>query len=173
MLRALLFGVLLCACGPIGFTTEVKGEGVVAGGGSLGGLLTMFPQLSSLSNIDFEQNQDFKNNNASREQVTSVTLKTMTLRIASPNDQDFSFLESVQFFARSGENEALFAQKTNVASAKLTAPTPTLVLDVLNVDLAQYVRSSTMSIVMRGTGRKPTQDTRIEVSAIFNVAVRL
>ena len=165
--------MVLSACGPLGFTTEVKGEGVVAGGGTLGGVLTMFPQLGTLANIDFEQNQDFKNNNASRAQVTSVRLNTMTLKIASPADQDFSFLESVQFFARSGENEVLFAQKTNVAGAKLIAPNPTLTLDVLNVDLAQYVRASTMSIVMRGTGRKPPQDTRIEVAAVFQVFVRL
>lgn len=173
MVRALLLAVVLCGCGPVGFTTEVKGEGVVPGGGALSGVLTMFPQLGMLSNIDFEQNQDFKNNNASREQVTSVLLDSMTLKIASPADQDFSFLESVQFFARSGENEVLFAQKTNVASAKLIAPNPTLKLDTLNVDLAQYVRASTMSIVMRGTGRKPPQDTRIEVSAVFHVFVRL
>ncbi len=173
MLRLLPLTLALCACGPLGFTTEVKGEGTVPGSGVLGGVLTMFPQLNSLSNIDFNQNQDFKNNNAQRSQVTSVLLQKLTLRIASPTTQDFSFLDSVQFVARTGENEVVFAQKTNVASAKLTAPTPTLVLDTLNVDLAEYVRASTMSIVMRGTGRQPPQDTKIEVDAVFNVFFKL
>ncbi len=173
MVRFLALGLVLSACGPIGFNAELKGEGTVAGAGGLGGVLTMFPQLNSLTNIDFEQNQDFKNNNASRSQVSSVLLQTMTLKIVSPNTQDFSFLDSVQFVARSGENEVVFAQKASVASAKLTAPNPTLLLDTTNVDLAQYIRASTMSIVMRGTGRQPMQDTRIEVNAIFRVAVKL
>ncbi len=173
MVRFVTLCLALCACGPLGFTTEIKGEGTVAGSGTLGGVLTMFPQLNSLTNIDFSENRDFKNNNASRSQVTSVLLEKMTLRISSPTTQDFSFLESVQFVARSGENEALFAQKANVASAKLTAPTPTLVLDTLNVDLAEYVRASSMSIVMRGTGRQPPQDTHIEVDAVFNVHFKL
>ena len=163
----------LTACGPLGFTTEVKGQGTVPGGNALGGVLTMFPQLSSLTNIDFDQSQDFKNNNTSREKVTSVLLKSMTLKISSPNDQDFSFLESIQFVAKSGENEAVFAQKSNISQQGLKTPNPTLTLDSANVDLAPYVRASTMSIVMRGTGRQPPRDTQVEVVTVFDVFVKL
>ncbi len=172
-LALLLAGGAWCAgCVPFSFTAEVKGEGTVSGS-PLGSVLTQFPQLNSLTNIDFSTNQDFKNNNTERSAVTSVTLQQMTLRITSPNSQDFAFLDSVQFVARTGENEALFAQKTDVASAKLKAPNPTLTLDLLRVDLAEYVRAPTMSIIMRGTGRQPPQDTTIEVDAKFNVQAKL
>ena len=166
-------GVALTACGPVGFTTEIKGQGTVAGGTGLGGVLTMFPQLSTLTNIDFDQSQDFKNNNTSRDHVTSVLLKSMTLKISSPNDQDFSFLDTIQFVAKTGENEAVFAQKSNISKLGLKAPNPVLTLDSTNVDLAPFVRASTMSIVMRGTGRQPPQDTRVEVITVFNVFVKL
>ncbi len=166
-------GVALTACGPVGFTTEIKGQGTVTGGTGLGGVLTMFPQLSTLTNIDFDQSQDFKNNNTSRDHVTSVLLKSMTLKISSPNDQDFSFLDTIQFVAKTGENEAVFAEKSNISKLGLKAPNPVLTLNSTNVDLAPFVRASTMSIVMRGTGRQPPQDTRVEVITVFNVFVKL
>lgn len=50
--------------------------------------------------MNFDQNQDFKNNNAQRSAVKSMKVKSFTLRIASPANQDFSFLDSIEFAAQ-------------------------------------------------------------------------
>ncbi len=162
-MRPSLFA-LLClasACGPLTFTTEVTGEGVVPGS-ALGGLLGTFPQLGNLANMNFDNNQDFQNNKVTRDHVQTVKVQKITLNIVSPNDQDFSFLDTLQFVARTGDTESVVAEKKNIAGLGLKAPNPTLTMDLLPVDLANYVKAPTMSLVMRGTGHQPGKDTKID-----------
>lgn len=163
----------LSACGPITFTAGLKGEATLAGS-PLGNLLSVFPQVGNFSNLDFNQNQDFKNNNAARERVKSMTVTSFTIRISSPNNQDFDFLDSLEFFAKTdGQPEAKIAGKLNISSLNLVAPNPTLVMDLEPVDLSPYVRASTMSITVKGTGRQPPQDTTLAADGKFLVGLGL
>jgi hypothetical protein len=162
----------LSACGPITFTTGLQGDAQLPGS-PLGSLLSVFPQVGNFTNLDFGQNQDFKNNNAARERVKSMTLTSFTLRISAPNDQDFSFLDSLEFFAKADGQEAKIAGKTNIRALDLMAPNPTLVLDVETVDLSPFVRAASMSITVKGTGRQPAKDTTLSADAKFLVGVGL
>src|SRR3954451_12423 len=94
----LALAALLVACQPNVFHTEVKGTSTISGDPSpVAGLLNAFPGVSNFSNIDFNQNQDFKNQGVSKDQVQSVKIDSVKLKITSPNNQDFSFLSSMKF----------------------------------------------------------------------------
>lgn len=164
--------LFITACGPITFSTEMKGDATIAGS-VLGQLLTTFPQANSFASIDFSQNQDFKNNNTSRDKVKTTKVTALSLKIVSPNSQDFSFLDSLEFSVKAGDKTQKIASKTGIAALGLAAPNPTLKLDLVDVDLGEYVRSSTFSIVTSGTGRQPAQDTNIEINVGFLVGVGL
>src|SRR5688572_3163329 len=85
----------LSGCGTtVYFETEVQGASTVKGN-SLGGLLSAFPGISSFSNMDFSQSQDFKNQGVKKEDVKSVKMKSMTLKISSPSSANFDWLSSI------------------------------------------------------------------------------
>lgn len=165
---------LLAACNA-GFPVEVKGETTVQGDPSpIPGLLNAFPNIGSFSNIDFNQTQEFQNQGVTKDQVQSVHMDHVQIRIASPDTQDFSFLENLQFFARANDQEALVSEKFGIDKLGLKAPNPVLVLDVKeDVDLAPFVTAPSMSIVVRGRGHLPPQDTRLEATVGVNVEVKV
>lgn len=162
---------LLSACGPLPFSTQVKGEAVIQGS-ALGQFFNVFPPLSGFANLDFDQNQDFKNNDATRALVRSMKVTSITLRVVSPPSQDFTFLESLEFAVKSGDLEQKVASKVGIDTLPgLAAPNPTLKLDVVDVELAEFVRAPMMAIIVRGTGHQPPQETRLEATVKFLVGV--
>lgn len=160
------------ACGPISFTTEMKGEAVIQGS-TLGQFFNVFPQLSNFANIDFDENQDFKNNDTRRENIKSMKVTSLTLRIVSPSTQDYGFLQSLEFAVKSGDLEQQIASKQGIDMLGLAAPNPTLKLDVVDAELAPFVHAPTMTIITRGTGHQPAQETRLEATVKFLVGVGL
>lgn len=170
---SIFFALFLAGCSPVvSFSTELKGESVVAGS-ALPAVLNVFPAFGNFSNLDFDQNQDFKNEKVTRDRVTSATVELLQLKILSPSNQDFSFLDNVQFAARTGDTEKVFAEKSNISDLKLSPPNPTLTLDLPPAQLAPFVQAETMSIVMRGRGRQPPQDTRIEAKVKLRVEAKV
>ncbi len=164
--------ITLAGCEPGTFYTEVKGVTTVEGDPSpVSTLLGTFPAIGSFSNLDFNANQDFQNQGVSTDQVSSVKVSSLTLKILSPNTQDFSFLDEISFFAKVGDQEALIAQKLRIQSPPL--PNPVLELELTEVELQPFIAAPSMSIVVRGKGRVPPQDTTLEAEAQFRVGVRL
>lgn len=167
-----VFALVLTGCGNFTFTTQLKGEATIQGS-PLGGVLNVFPRLGSFSNINFDQNQDFKNNDANRSMVKETKVTSFVIRVVSPNDQDFSFLESVEFAVKSGDTETVIAKKSGINTLGLKAPNPTLVLDLPGEDISQHVRSENFTIISRATGRQPNQDVSLEATVKFLVGVGL
>lgn len=175
-LRALWVGlaVLLTACEPTtSFTTTVKGQTTVRGD-PLGAVFSAFPAIGSFANLDFNANQEFKNAGIRKDQVTSVKATEVTLRIRDPDTQDFSFLDSLAFYARAGDKELLVADKADIGHLNLPPPNPTLRLDVKpTAELQPFVAAPSMSVVVRGKGHAPPQDTFVEAAVTFHVEFRL
>ena len=171
-LPLIVASLFITACGPITFSTSLKGDATIQGS-VVGQLLSNFPQAASFANVDFSQNQDFKNNNTSRDKVKSMKVTALTLKITSPNSQDFSFLDSLQFDVKAAGKQQKIASKTGIAALGLAAPNPTLTLDLVDTDLGEYVRASDFSIVTSGNGRQPAQDTKLEINVEFLVGVGL
>lgn len=171
LLSASLF---VTACQPNVFPVEVKGETTIQGDPSpLPALLGAFPNIGSFSNIDFNQSQEFQNQGVSKDQVDSVKPAFIRLKITSPETQDFSFLQSLQFYARANDQEELIADKFGIDKLGLKAPNPVLELDVKDVELQPYITAPSMSIIVRGNGRLPPQETKLEATVGLNVAVKV
>lgn len=172
-MRSLLVSaaILFCtACGPLPFTTTIKGEAVVQGS-PLGQFFNVFPPLSGFSNLDFDQNQDFKNNDANRAAVKTMKVTSFDLRIVSPASQDFSFMQTLEFDVKAGDKEQKVAGKTGIDMLGLMAPNPTLKLDVVDVDLSEFIHAANFSIITRGTGHQPPEDTRLEATVKFAITL--
>lgn len=167
---AVALGTLGCQANV--FRTEVKGETTIEGS-ALGGLLNAFPTVAGFTNLDFDTNQDFKNQGVTKDQVNSVKVESIQLKILAPNDQDFSFLESLQFVARSGDRETLVAEKTGISQLALPAPNPVLVMDIKSAEIRDHVVAPSMSIIVRGKGRQPPQDTQVEAKVGLAVEVKI
>lgn len=172
-MRALLLALPLavCACGPPTFTVELKGEGTVMGD-PLAGVLGALPAIAALTAVEFNDRQEFKNAGVTRDMVVSAQVESATLRIVDPADQDFGFLDEVQLLAKSAAGETLIAEETAVPDLGLKAPNPTLVLELVGHELAPHFGSPSISAVLRGRGRAPTRDTRLELKARLRVAYK-
>src|SRR5712692_6721884 len=155
----------LSACHLPSFHTQAKGEMTIPQSPSpLGGVLRDFPVVASFTNIDFNQNQDFKNQGINKDHVSSVQVDSVQLQINSPNDQGFDFLDSLQFFAEAGNQEAEVAEKSSIRMLGLGPPNPVLNMDVTRAELQPYVTAPSMSIVVRGQGTFPRSDTTIAIT---------
>ncbi|MBZ4415060.1 hypothetical protein [Myxococcus sp. RHSTA-1-4] len=160
----------LVACAPASFTTEVKGESTVpAGPPGVTTLLNAFPAISSFAGMDFDQNQDFKNRGVTKDEVTSVKVQSLTLKVLSPNDQDFTFLDTVEFYARAGDREERIAQRQDISRLNLRTPNPVLSLNVDDVELQPFVSAPTMSIIVRGRGVMPEREVRLQAVVTLEV----
>jgi hypothetical protein len=164
----------LVACAPPSFVAEVKGEATVPGDPTgISTVLDAFPAIGSFASLDFDQNQDFQNQGVTKEQVSSARLKSLQLKVLSPADQDFSFLDSLEFYAKAGDREVLVAQKKNIASLGLKAPNPVLDMDLMGAELQPFLTAPSMSISVRGKGRKPSKEVRLQADVKLDVQVRL
>ncbi|MHB8873657.1 MAG: hypothetical protein ACYC8T_08225 [Myxococcaceae bacterium] len=158
---------LALGCQPPGFRTELKGDATVPGGPD--GPLTGFPPIAALSGVDFDANPDFKNQGITRAQVVGGRAESASLRILSPLDQDFGFLDSLQLVARSGDRETLIAEKVGISELGLPAPNPTLGVPVLPGELLEHLAAPATSFIIRARGRLPPKDTRIELTVVLRV----
>ncbi len=141
-------------------------------GDPLGGALNSFPPASGFTSIDFNQNQDFRNVGIAKDAVNSAVIDSVQLKITDPSTQDFSFLDSLQLVARTGSQEAVIAQKSSIRQLNLRPPNPTLSLDTTGAQLKPYVTAASMSIVVRGSGNAPPNDTQISITAGMEVEIR-
>ncbi|RKI31099.1 hypothetical protein D7Y27_38260 [Corallococcus sp. AB004] len=168
---AAVAGLGLVACSPASFTTEVQGEATVpANPAGTSTLLNAFPSISSFSALDFNENQDFKNRDVTKDEVTRVQVTSMRLKVLSPNDQDFGFLDSMEAVARAGNSESRFAARDGIAGLGLSPPNPTVGLNTDgSVDLRPYVAAPSMAIILRGTGRLPEREVRVQATVVLEV----
>ncbi|RKG73780.1 hypothetical protein D7V88_35865 [Corallococcus terminator] len=170
-LFAVVAGLGLVACSPSSFTTQVQGEATVpANTTGAPTLLNAFPAISSFAALDFNENQDFKNRDVTKDEVTRVEVKSLSLKVLSPNDQGFDFLDSLEAVARAGDRESRFAGRDGIAGLGLNPPNPTLTLKADgSVDLRPYVAAPTMAIILRGSGRLPEREVRLQATVVLEV----
>jgi hypothetical protein len=165
----------LIACSPASFDTELKGETTVpAGPPGVTTLLNAFPAIGSFAGLNFNENQDFKNQGVAKDEVTSVTPQSIELRLLAPDDGDFGFLDTLEFVAKAGDQEKRFASKRDISRLGLRPPNPVLRMDIEeDVELQPFIAAPSMSIIVRGKGRLPEQEVRLQAVVVLNVEVDL
>lgn len=168
---ALLF---VCGCQLNSFDSSLVGETTIPGTSSVAPQpLSAIPPFASFSRIDFAQNPDFQTNDVSPAEINSAKVASLDLKIVSPNDSDFGFLDDVEFYARSGDTSTLIAEKHGIAALGLRAPNPTLSLDVTGADLTPYIHDGPFSIEVKTNGRTPEHDTHLRATVNFEFRVKV
>jgi len=160
----------LVACSPVTFDTELKGETVIPAGPA--GTITplnAFPAIGSFAGLNFNENLDFKNQGVLKDEVSSVSASSVELRLVAPDDADFGFLDTVEFFAKAGDQEKRFASRKDISRLGLRPPNPMLKVDVEDVELQPFIAAPSMSIIVRGKGRMPEREVRLQAIVVLKV----
>lgn len=166
---ALLLFTLQAGCGTsVYFEAESTGSTTVEGS-PFSSVLSAFPGMSSFSNMAVSDSQEFKNQGVTKEDVKSVKLKRLTLKVTTPTDADFAWLSSIKFYAEVDGKKELIAKKDGVDGLGLRAPNPQFDLDLLDTELKPYVVAPSMAITTEASGRLPPKDTTIEATVRFGV----
>ncbi len=110
--------------------------------------------------ISTNSSQIFQNNNTRSDLIQSVKLNQLVMTITSPHGETFSFLQSVSVYISSDSlPEIELAGKQNIP-ANIG---DTLVLDVTDAELQNYIKASQIKIRIAGTTDKLTT-SNIEVN---------
>lgn len=168
-----LAALALANCGLTEFDVTQKGSAQIAGGGVIGSVLNAFPSIQGFNDFDISQSQEFKNENAHKDHVSSAKLTSFSIQITAPDDEDFQFLDSIAFYAEANGQKVRVAHKENIRSLGLKAPNPTLNLDLDDVELAPFVKADAMSVTAEAQAEQPVEDTTLTASAVIHVGVSL
>ncbi|WNG21893.1 hypothetical protein F0U63_08640 [Cystobacter fuscus] len=163
----------LVACAPPSYVANLKGETTIpaAPPSDTDTPLDAFPAFGSFTNLDFNRNQDFQNQDITKDRVTSARIHSFQLKVLAPADQDFSFLDTVECYARSGDREVRVAYKQNISSLNLSAPNPVLFLELTHAELQPFLAAPSMSLLVRGKGRMPSREVRLQADVTLDVLV--
>jgi hypothetical protein len=126
--------------------------------------------FAGFDGFDLSQSQQFENQGYSKDQIDSVHMLELNLRITDPADANFDFIDSIRFYAEAeGLPRVLVAELADVPDGVTT-----LALDVKSsVELRPYVVAPAMTLTTEATGVRPPEETTVEAEAIFDVDVNV
>lgn len=121
--------------------------------------------------IETESETTFENNNTNADLVESVTLKSLTLNIVSPDTGNFNFLKSVRIAISSDNNDEVeAAYLLDIPNDNLK----TLELEVINNELAAYLKEDTFKLrVTAVTDETTTELYDVDFFATFSVDAKI
>jgi hypothetical protein len=126
--------------------------------------------FQSLVGFDMSQNATIQNQGVERHEIDSVHLRSLRLTITDPpSGGDFTFLDAIEFYVSADGME----RKLIAAGGPFDAGVPSVLLDVKNVDLAEYVAAPSMDITADVTGRRPQEDTSVQADLSLLVDVNV
>ena len=170
--RATLWGRILVvlaalgACGGLDTFDIAESSAATIQGASILEQIVGDVGFGGFLNMDISQSEEFKNQGVEKNQIDSVRLKTLTLTITNPpSGQDFTFLESLKFYA---EAEGL-ARTLIATGGPFAAGSSSVGLDVEDVELAPYASAPSMNVTTEATGRRPGQDTTVDAAIVLTV----
>ena len=158
---------LTVACGGLDqFEIEETSRSVVPGAS----LLEQFAGdlgFSEFASFSVSENQTLANQGVTKEQIDSVTISELKLTISSPMGTDFTFLDSLSFFASA---EGL--EKRRIASGgPFEMGEDVIILTLDDVELKPYAVASAMQITTEVEGRRPDEETTIDANITMLVDV--
>lgn len=163
------FAFALAACGGLDtFTIEQTAQTTVSGASILEQLAGDLG-FDDLATFDVTENETLANQGVTKNQIDSVTISTLSLRVLSPMDGDFTFLDSLEFFVSSGD-----MQTERIASGGPFAMGDSEVfMNIDMVELVPYATADSMMITTQVEGRRPDQETQIEarIELLVDVSV--
>lgn len=126
--------------------------------------------FTGFDGFDLSQSQQFENQGYSKDQVDSVHMLELNLRIVEPANASFDFLDSIRFYAEAEGLPRVLVAELAVVPDGVTE----LQLDVeTSVELQPYVVAPSMTLTTEATGVRPAEETTVEAEAIFDVDVNV
>ncbi|MBT8236177.1 MAG: hypothetical protein KJO04_08290 [Bacteroidia bacterium] len=121
--------------------------------------------------IESNSESEFAINDTRKDLIEEIQLKELSLRITAPQEEDFSFLESVEIFITAeGLEEVLIASMTDVPQDIGDL----LELDTSNADIQEYIKKDRFQLRLNTvTDEAIAVDHYIDVNAIFFVDAKI
>ena len=121
-------------------------------------------------NLDLTQNEKLANQGVEGHQLDTVYLHSLTLTITEGHrDQDFSFIESIDFFANGpGLEKKLIARGSSFATGIKSVG-----LEIESVNLAPYASANSMTITTDVDGHRPDHQTTIRAEIVLDIDVNV
>ncbi len=123
------------------------------------------PEVTTNSNFEFE------NNNTKADFVETIFLKNLELTISSPNNETFSFLNSVELYISSPTlTEQKIAYKNNIPSNVGNQ----LICEIENIDLKEFIKAPKFSLrLVSVTDETIPEDIHVSIYSNFFVDAKL
>jgi hypothetical protein len=149
------------------FDVDVTDRLVVEGASPVDDLLGEVPEVAAFTRLNLSESADFQNEKYDPDDVDSVVLESLVLRVVEPGDQDLSFFGEVVFFL-----EADGLPRKEIARATDFEGLREVAFETTGDDLKDYVlaKEGRVTAVVRDS-RRPAEDTTLEMEAVFDVDV--
>ena len=128
------------------------------------------PYTINTPDVTTNSSQEFENNNTNAKLVKEVKLKSLTLTITNPSQQNFNFLKTIRIYISStNSNEIELASLESVP-----AGVSSIVLTPTNSRLDEYIKADKYSLRTEVvTDEVLTHDVSIRCNSVFSVAANL
>lgn len=164
----------LAACDEVeridNISIPVSGEVVVERGTLVEMLLGDFPTFDAFTRLDLADTATFRNEDYDVDDVDSVVLDSLVMRVKSPDGADLAFLGEVIFYVETADLE-----RREIARAdSFPAGVREVAFETTGDDLKRYLlaREGTITTEVNDS-RRPNVDTTIEVVAVFDVDINV
>ena len=121
--------------------------------------------------IETDSESKFSVNNTRKDLVEEIVLREMTLTIVSPQNEDFSFLNSIRIFINAeGLDEKQIAWKDPVAESASNV----IALETSQEDLKEYLVKDQFSLRVRTkTDEIIAEDHEIKIQSVFFIDAKI
>jgi hypothetical protein len=166
----LVLAPLLFTCGGLTvIDVDVEGRTVIPQRSVLDELIGPLTFLG-FEGFDITESQEFQNEGYTKDEISSVRMRSFTLTIADPDGADFDFLQRISF--------SVSAPGLPTVELARLDPVPrgagVIELEVEDAfELVDYVVAPSMTLTATATGERPEQQTTVDADAVFRVDVKL
>lgn len=121
--------------------------------------------------VQTNSEQTFSNENTRADLLEKVALTSCVLKIKSPSNGNFSFLNAIEvFISADGLQDVKLAGKTNIPDNQGNE----LVLETTGEDVKEFLKKSVFSLRLKTTTDQViTQDYEIAIDAVFFVDAKI
>ena len=130
-----------------------------------------FPVSLNTPDIETESESTFENNNTKKDLIESIKLKSLTIKISSPETGNFNFLKNVRI-AISSENveETEVAYLTDIPNDNSNS----IDLDIIDKELKAYLKEDTFKLRVTAVADETTTEVyEVDFFAIFAVDAKI
>ena len=129
------------------------------------------PIVLNTPEMETNSESEFESNNTHKDLIEDIRLRVLELSLISPDNEDFSFLESIKVYIVAeglNELEIAFNEDVSVTAGKL------LELQTIDVDIQDYIKRDKFSLKVQAvTDEVITTDYNIDIHSEFFVDAKI